>query len=654
MRASQRLLVIAGLWLAQSAGAQVYEFPRYERAEQVRADCDRMLADLKRQARAIETLPPAADVLGALDGLTQRYEDTLGPLSLLTAVHPQKAVRDAADACNLAYQGFVSTLQQNPRIYARLKAAPLADVIDRRLQRDQLDAFEDAGVALPAAKRERARRVEHELTRLVQDFERRIRESRIRVAFSADELEGVPEAVWRRAPRDAQGRYRLGIDYPTADPVLERAVREPTRERMWRATLQIGGDANLRTLARLTALRREYAALFGFRSYADFVLRRRMVGSEARASSFLGDVGAAVAQRERNDLDMLREAKARETGRPLAQTQLQRWDVRYFVERVRAQREAVDQEAFRRYFPPQRSLEFVFAIARHLFGVRFEAVDQVLWHAQARAFAVKDADGTLLGTLFVDLFPREDKYSHAALWSIRNVSTRTGRLPAAALVVNFNEQGLTLGELETLLHEFGHGLHALLSKTRYATQGGTNVLLDFVEAPSQMLEDWVYDPAVLALFHEACAECPAVPGEMIERAARARQLAKGVETTRQLLFANYDLALYGHRREDPMRLWTRMEGATPLGHAAGTIFPAGFEHIAGDYAAGYYAYMWSLAIAEDLRTAFAADRLDAAVGRHYRETVLANGGQLAPDELIRSFLGRPGNRDAFHRSLNQQ
>ena len=652
MRMLQFVLLVAALLFARMAAAQVYEFPHYDDAAQVRADCDRLLADLKQRERAIAALPErGGEVLAALDALNQRVEDLMGPLSVVPAVHPAKAVRDAAEACDLAYQRFNNAFLQNAKVYARLKQAAVADDIDRRLQREELDLFEDSGVALAPAARARAQRLNAELTKLTQDFERRVRENHDTVAFTEAELDGVPANVWRNAKRDARGRVVLGLDYPSADPVIERAVQERTRERMWRATMRLGGEANLKTLQRIAQRRHEYAALFGFGSYADFTMRRRMVKNAAEGGAFLDSVAAAVSARERADLAVLREAKAQATGQLLANTTLQRWDLAYLTERVRQQRYAVDQEAFRAYFPPQRSLEFVFAVAQRLFGVRFEALTQTLWHEQARAYAVRDGNGTLLGTLFVDLFPRPDKYNHAAVWSFRNVATKNGRLPAAALVTNFDRQGLTLSELETLLHEFGHALHALLSTTRYSIAGGTNVQLDFAEAPSQMLEDWVYDPAVLALFQQLCAECKPVPREMIERAQRARHFGKGLFFARQLVYARYDLALHGKRVEAPLALWSRMERATPLGHVSGSILPAGFGHLASGYGAGYYGYLWSLVVAEDLRTAFAADRLDAAVGRRYRETVLANGGQVAPEELVQRFLGRPGTREAFFRSL---
>ncbi|MBY0467795.1 MAG: peptidase, partial [Burkholderiaceae bacterium] len=415
-----------------------------------------------------------------------------------------------------------------------------------------------------------------------------------------------------------------------------------------------GGGANLDTLGALAQRRRELAQLFGHASYADFVLRHRMAHSEAEVQAFLSTVKEAVRTRELADLEVLRAEKARHLNQPLAQTVLTRWDTAFYAERVRRAAYAVDQEQFRRHFPPDASLRFVFRVAERLFGITVApaATPQMLWHPEARTYTVTDNETkALLGTLFVDLYPRPDKFNHAALWSFRNVSTLVGRQPAAALVVNVSRRGLTLDELETLLHEFGHGLHALLSKTRYAGQGGTNVQLDFVEAPSQMLEDWVYDPQVLALFAEVCPRCDPVPPALLTQARAARDFGKGMQFSRQHLYASYDLALHGRDPVDPLALWTQMEGATPLGHVPGSMFPAGFEHIAGGYAAGYYGYLWSLVLAEDLRTAFAADRLSPATGRRYRETVLVNGGQVAPGELVQRFLGRPTDSQAFFKAL---
>ena len=225
-------------------------------------------------------------------------------------------------------------------------------------------------------------------------------------------------------------------------------------------------------------------------------------------------------------------------------------------------------------------------------------------------------------------------------------------MPQAALVANLDRKGLTLRELETLLHEMGHAVHNNLSATRNMQQSDNYVQWDFVEAPSQMLEDWVYDKRVLKLFAEVCAACPPVPDEMIDKARVARDFGKGGRVACQLLLASYDLALYTSEAPEPMALWDEMEGATPLGRFAGTRFPAGFAHIAGGgYAAGYYGYLWSLVVALDLRTAFGDDRLDPVVGARYRDTVLAQGRQRPPRQLVRDFLGRETNSKAFFDDL---
>jgi thimet oligopeptidase len=369
-------------------------------------------------------------------------------------------------------------------------------------------------------------------------------------------------------------------------------------------------------------------------------------------------VKAAVVRREQTDLALLRAAKARQFKLPPDTTGIRRWDLAYYTERVMRENFAVTQEQFRAYFPPEASLKFVFKLAQTMFGVSFTPVTQNLWHRDARAFEVRDdVTGQTLGTFFVDLYPRNDKYNHAAVWSFRNSASRLSRLPAAAMAVNFNRQGLTLDELQTLLHEFGHGVHALLSKTRYAAQGGTNVQLDFVEAPSQMLEDWVYDAKAMALFKSVCRLCTPVPPALLKRAEKAKEFGKGIQVSRQHLFASYDIAFYGKTRDaealNPMYLWARMEGETSLGFVPDTMFPAGFEHMATGYASGYYSYLWSLVVAEDLRTAFAVNKLDPKVGRRYRNSLLANGSQAAPADLLRQFLGRPTNNEAFFRALKK-
>ena len=630
-------------------------FPLHANPAALEAACSKGLVTARAAVKRLEGRAPDARWIAAYDDINALAEDLYGPFSLITNVHPDKPMRDASEACELRWQDFFSTLGQNEKLYAAAKRFKARDAIDRELRKTALENFEDSGVSLPPAPRKRAKAISDRITELGQTFDKNIRDANLQVPFEQAELKGVPEGVWKNTKRDAQGRVLLGVDEPTYMPVMQLAQSAAARERMWRAKINEGGEPNLKLLAEIAQLRREYAQLFGFKSYADFTLRRRMAENTANAKHFLGEVQTAVAERETRELGELREAKARDMGKPAAEVKFERWDLLYYTERVKRERYSVDQEAFRAYFPPQESMRFVMRLIETTMGVKYTPVPGVkLWHADAQAWQVTDAKtGKPLASLLVDLYPREGKYNHAAVWSYRSGATRSKRTPQAALVVNLDRKGLTLDDLQTLLHEFGHAVHSNLSQTRHSSHAGTSTLRDFVEAPSQMLEEWIYDPRVLALMREVCPACKPVPDELLAKAKVADRYGKGVRYARQQLFASFDLALHDADAAEPMALWARMEGATPLGHVAGSMFPAGFAHVAGGYAAGYYGYLWSEVVAADLRTAFGNDKLDAKVGQRYRDIVLANGGQKPPQQLVREFLGRESNSKAFFEDLKR-
>jgi thimet oligopeptidase len=629
-------------------------FPNFRSAAEVKAACDRGLASARARVRRLETVPGGPQWIAAMDDLNAYVEDASGPIFVLSSVHPDQAIRDATEACELRWQDFSSSLLQNETLYRAARKVQPRDAIERQFLKTTLEGFEDAGVGLPPDRRRRAKVLIDRITAQAQRFEKNIRDEHVQVAFSENELQGVPASLWAEAKKDAQGRVLLAVDDATYLPVLQNAIDPATRERFWRADNAKGGHANLELLAELGQLRKELAQLFGSASYADFVLRRRMAGSAVAVDRFLAEVGRAVTERERLEVDELRQAKAQATGQPLATVKLERWDTAFYTERIRSERFAIDQEVFRSHFPAQESLAMAMRVVERMLGVKYTRVEGVaLWHPDVQAYRVSDAaTGKPLASLLVDLYPREGKGSGAFVWGFRDGSTRLKRLPQAVLVTNLDRRGLTLEDLgETLLHEFGHSVHNNLSATRHASQGGTNVLLDFVEAPSQMLEDWVYHRAVLDVMQAVCASCKPVPGELLARARAAKRFGVGIRYARQVLYAAFDLGVHGPDAPEPMALWASMEGDTPLGHVPGTIFPAGFGHVAGGYAAGYYGYLWSEVVAADLRTAFGADRLSAVVGKRYRDTVLANGGQLPPQELVRQFLGRDSNSQAFFMEL---
>jgi thimet oligopeptidase len=626
-------------------------FPKFDRGPQVASACTTGLEGAMLRVKELEKRKPGPDWLKGWEALYDWEEDQSGPVIFLQNVHPNAEVRAEAEKCDQRWSDFQSALGMNELVFngARQSVALLKDPLDRRAAQLALEAFEDSGVALPKDRQARAKAIADKLSALSQQFNRNIRDARTRVAFTDAELKGVPESVWKDQPRDADGKVALPIDGPAYASVMQGAEDAGARERLWRAKTNEGGPDNLKLLAQIEQLRLEEAKLFGLASYDEFVLRRRMVETPAHAAKFLDDVHAAVADDDKHDTAELRDAKARHLGQPLEVTRLQRWDTMFYAERVQRDRYAVDDEAFRPYFPPQESLRFVMRVAEKMFGVRYDKVDAAAtWAPEVQAWAVSDvASNRKIATLYVDPYPRDGKYNHAAAWNFRNGAGYVPRQAQSALVVNFDRRGLSLRELETLMHEFGHTLRNNLSATRYASDAGENVAQDFAEAPSQMLEDWVYDKKVLKVFQDVCPACKPVPDELVDKARAARDFGKGSQVARQQLYAAYDLALHGASAPDPMETWEKMEAATPLGYVAGTTFPSGFAHVAGGYGAGYYGYLWSQAVAVDMRGAFGGDKLDPKVGARYRATVLGEGGQKPPQQVVKEFLGRDGSPQAF-------
>ncbi len=648
-------LLAAGLVQAESAQLPSPAFHVYKSADEISRACDSGLAGAATRLKALEKRKVDAGWINAFDQFAADNEDAGNDIDFTQYVATEGALRDAAQACALRWSEFYSALNQNPAIYKALKAAPAKDAIDKELRRVNLEQFEAGGVALPPAKRARAKEILDQLTALDQQFNKNIRDANTKVRFTEAELKGVPEAVWKNAPRDPDGSVVLTTAYPVLIPLSQSAESPVARERMWRAKFTEGGQANLDLMAQAGKLRHELAGLFGMDNYVDFKLRDKMASNAATAWHFLDEVKTTVSASDVKDTEELRVAKAKDLGTPLAQTQVKRWDASYYSERLRKERYSVDEEAFRQYFPPEQSLRFVMKVVEKMMGVRYRQVDVPLWAPGVEAFVVTDvATGKDIAQLYVDLYPRDGKYNHAAVWGLRSSSTAMNRHPAAALVVNLDNKGLTLDEMQTLLHEFGHSVHNNLSNTRHALQAGTSTMHDFVEAPSQMLEEWVYDKNVLKVMAEVCPECKPVPDELLAKAVAARDFAKGSRYARQHLYASYDLALNAKDTPAPMPLWIKMEGETPLGYEKGSLFPAGFAHLMSDgYGAGYYGYLWSLVIAMDLRTAFEKDKLDPKVGMAYRNKVLAQGSQEPAPELVKNFLGRPWNSGAFFADLKR-
>jgi len=612
-------------------------------ASEVTAISAAALDEARKRLQQIEAVPldqiTPANVLDEWDRATIVLEDAFGPISLLNSVHPDKSVRDAGDDAIIDESSFVTELFQNEQLYERVRSVPPTSISEKQLQKDLLEAFEDSGVALPTEKRARFKEISERTTELAQEFARNIRENDTRLTFTPDECEGLPPSWLERVPRDENGNIVVGFDYPDYIPFMTNSRDERARKRYYIAYTNRGAPRNLEILDEIVALRKEIAQLYGVPSFAHYVTKRRMVENPETVMKFLDEVRSVVTEAEMRDLAQLSEMKGEN---------INRWDMLFYRERLREKRYAIDQEALRKYFPTSAAVSWMLDISERLYGVRFERVDLPTWHEDVVYFDVLDAEsGGFIGGVYLDLYPREGKYKHAAAWPVRGVSRKTARQPISALVTNFNRDGLTHDELETLLHEFGHVLHGILSHTEYNEHSGTSVERDFVEAPSQMFEEWASRLESLQLLRQHCPACPEIDESLVKRLNAAAKFGAGIDYGRQWLYAVFDMSLSGPAPRGALETWSEMEGATPMGYVEGTAFPATFEHIASGYAAGYYGYMWAKVIALDLVSAFGADLMNQSVGRKLREIILSRGSEEPARDLVERFLGRPVSSDAF-------
>ena len=577
------------------------------------------------------------------------FENYANPIGFLSNVAPDAAFRKAADDCQIQISQFNTDLYQNRKLYEQFKASRGFDAISAKLRRDMLTAFEDTGINLTTQQQARYKAIVKQLEEQAQTYDRNVRDNDTRLTFSPAELKGLPQSYIDNLKKDAQGNYLLGFEYPEYQPFMRQADDDAARKRYYYEFTRRGGQDNLTILKQMMDLRYEMARLFGYSSYADFVIRNNHAKSAAAVNAFLESVKKDIVPLQQKELLELQQFKAKTLGIPMQAAKIQPWDISYWSEKYRKTYFDINQEALRDYFPTEASLKWLLATTEQLYGLKFTESKVPTWSPEVRYLRVTDSkDGHFIGGLYLDLYPREGKYGHAAVWSVYGKSTELGRTPVSALVTNFNRKGLTHDELETFVHEFGHAMHGLLSDTRYTQQSGTSVERDFVEAPSQMYEEWSLNLQSLGKLADYCSPaCPRVDAALQKKLVAAHNYGQGSFFARQLLYAQYDMKIHGADapKLNPMTVWRNMEAEGPLGSIDGNQFPGQFGHLVGGYGAGYYGYMWSQVVALDMLSAFGNNLMDPKVGARYRQTILSQGSQKPAEQLIRDFLGRnPSNR----------
>ncbi len=621
-----------------------------QQCEQAEKDTD---AALKKLVDVPDDKRTFKDSFEAYDAVTGDYGETIARLTFLEQVHTDAKVRDAATACEERAGKYSVALSARKDLYMAMKG-----YLDHAGKKDKLDAqqkrlvdltmldFKRNGLELSDKDREKLVEVRKKLTELETRYSKNLNDDATHFDVKKDELAGMPDDfVKAHEDNKRPGVYVLTTKYPDYYPVMENCSVEGTRKKMETAFMNKGGPDNLKLLDEAVALRAQAAHLLGYKTHADYVAEDRMAKDAKTIGDFLARMKKGLEPGLASDTAKMVKLKGK--------APINAWDWRYYMNQVKKTEYAIDDEKVRQYFPADKVLDGMFKVYSTLFGIKLKEVKHpAVWADGVKLFEVHDKrSNKLLARFYVDLYPREGKYGHAAEFTLSpgHAVKKGYRIPLAALVVNFQppQNGkashLSMDEVDTLFHEFGHVMHESLTTARYASMSGTHVALDFVEAPSQMLENWAYQPEVLKIISSG------MPADLAKKLNAARRYDAGVRYSRQVFLATFDQDIHTSDKADvdavAKKLWAEILKfpEDKDAHFAGT-----FGHMMGGYDGGYYGYLWSEVFAADMFTRFQKGGvLSSKVGREYRDRVISRGRTVEPAALLKDFLGRAPNEDAF-------
>ncbi|RQP34069.1 M3 family metallopeptidase [Burkholderia ubonensis] len=664
------------------------------RPEHVTPALDTLLADANRAvdaASASATPASWADVVEAVERATEPLGRAWGVVGHLNAVADTPELRAAYGENLPRVTEFWSSVGQNLALYEKYKAIAASaeyatlSVERKKILDNALRDFRLSGAELPEDQKPRFAELQEQQAALSKAFSDHVLDATNAYAYVAQdeaELAGLPgdaiEAAREAAQKDGKDGWKFTLHFPSYFPVLQYADNRALRETLYRAYATRaselgpqygGGNAewdNTAIVADELKLRREEAQMLGYRNFAEVSLAPKMAESPQQVVAFLEDLATRARPHADQDWDELRAFAAKELGL----TELTPWDVAYAAEKLRQQRYAFSENEVKQYFPEPAVLKGLFTVTETLFGVRIKADDAPVWHKDVRFFRVENRDGSLVAQFYLDLYAREGKRGGAWMDDARSRAKRGSSVqtPVAYLTCNFSAPiggkpaCFTHDEVITLFHEFGHGLHHMLTRVDELGVSGINgVEWDAVELPSQFMENFCWEWDVLSSMSSHVDTGATLPRALFDKMIAAKNFQSGLGTLRQIVFSMFDMLL--HVDFDPAGAIGVNDFAREINERYHVIpqapfsrWPNTFSHIfAGGYAAGYYSYKWAEVLSADAYAAFeeaaaaGGSVLDAATGTRYRREILEVGGSRPAMDSFKAFRGREPQIDALLR-----
>ncbi len=630
---------------------------------------DKMLVDILSvpdEDRTFENTIQAKDDLFAF---TNRI---MNPIGLMSEVHPDASLRTACDSALIKYSQWENALVLNEDLYKTVVVyketaeAKALTGLKKKFLADILKEYHRLGFDLPKEKRDSLKVIKDRIDQIGLEFDKNITDYTDTLIVTEEDMAGLPE-WYKKEKAVGHGLYKIDISRPSRMPFMRYSKSESARRDLTEKYLNRAADKNLKVIPKLVQEHQNLAHVLGYRSYAEYLLEDRMPKTPEVVWSFEKELRDNLRRKAQAEHDELVAIKRELTGKD--DDEINYWNMFYYENILDERKYQLNNELIKEYFELNNVRQGLFAITQKLLGLEYRPVENLsVWHPDVTMYAVYDTkSGKKLGYFYLDLYPREGKYSHAAHFSIRK-GKRTAdgyQYPMAALVCNFPkptpERPSLLrhgpnGEVETFFHEFGHLLHGMVTTVDYWTYSGTSVDRDFVEAPSQIFENWIWEKESLKLFARHYQTGEVIPDTLLDKMLAAKNRSSGGDYSFQVFLGMLDLTLYD--QWDPQGAESVLDVARRLHNeiltwkeTPGTARIASFGHLNG-YAASYYGYAWARVLAQDMFSVFKQEGiLNPDVGLRFREEVLAPGGSQEPMDLVRTFLGREPNTQALVESL---
>ncbi len=590
-------------------------------------------------------------------------------LSLLAYFHENADVREAAARLEAKGSQTKAAVFARKDVYRALKeyadTNPSLSHEDARLLAKWLERYERAGMALSDKEAQEYTRLNTERLNKITQYNVNLNNYKDELIVSREELDGLGETFINRLDRTKDGRYIVTLKYPDYNPFMASAKNEKARKALQEKFARRGGKENVTLLEDTLELRRQQAKLLGYARYPDYVLPVRMAKNYETLEKFLKNLQREVTPLAQQELKELLALKQETTGQKA--DEMTAWELPYWSNEYKKKYYQVDNEKMKEYFPADTVIAGMFDIFGQLFGLTFTRANLPVWHRDVIVYQIKDAKtGELISNFYMDLYPRDGKYTHAATWSFVDrfeLPDGSFQTPSVVIAANFTPAGngvpslLEHSEVETLFHEFGHVLQMSMATSKYATLTGDNVAWDYIETHSQLLENWAWQPEVLTRISSHYQTGKPMPQEMIDALVKSKNAGVATAFIRQNFLGQFDVAAHAaDKRVDTTRLYERMmKEITGVPMTPGTYPQASFGHIMSltdPYDVGYYVYAWSLVIAQDIFSEFQKQGLfNAQLGARLREYVYTPGTVYDENEMVEKFLGRPYNDKAFLKEL---